>query len=136
MVFAPDTLLKDAKKYAGAADVAGIFRFFAGLEVLTEDWKKMLANAPAKIRWSKPLMRYLIGRYWLQVISDFDLVCRVKFMVAACILVGSLEGDFLRVAQLFSKEIENSWNNVEAILDGAYTCPAFTDRKLLGLLLN
>ena len=135
-VFAPDTLLKDAKKYAGAADVAGIFRFFAGLEVLTEDWEKMLANAPAKIRWSKPLMRYLIGRYWLQAVSDFDLVCRVKFMVAACILVGSLEGDFLRVAQLFSKEIENDADNIEAVFDGAYTSPALTDANLFGILLG
>ena len=134
--FQPDALLNEAKKYVGKADVAGIFRFFADLEILTEDWAKLLAKAPAQIRWSKPLMRYLIGRYWLQAVSDFDLVCRVKFMVTACILVGSLEGDFLRAAQLFSKEIENDADNVEAILDGAYTSPALTDTNLFGILLG
>ena len=134
--FQPDALLNEAKKYVGKADVAGIFRFFADLEILTEDWAKLLAKAPAQIRWSKPLMRYLIGRYWLQAVSDFDLVCRVKFMVTACILVGSLVGDFLRAAQLFSKEIENDADNVEAILDGAYTSPALTDTNLFGILLG
>jgi len=27
-------------------------------------------------------------------------------------------------------------DNVEALLDAAYSCPAFTDDKLLGLLLR
>ena len=134
--FQPDALLDEAKGYAGKADVESIFRFFAGLEILTEDWAKMLANAPAQIRWSKPLMQYLIGRYWLQAVSDFDLICRVKFMVTACILVGSLEGDFLRAAQLFSKEIENDAENVEAVLDGAYRSPALTDLNLFAILLG
>lgn len=134
--FLPDALLEEASGYIGQADVAEIFRFFAGLEILTEDWAKMLKNAPAQIRWSKPLMRYLIGRYWLQAVSDFDLICRAKFMVAACILVGSLEGDFLRAAQLFSKEIENDADNVEAVLDGAYRSPALTDLNLFAILLG
>ena len=134
--FLPDALLGETKKYVGTADVAGIFRFFAGLELLTEDWAKMLANAPVQIRWSKPLMRYLIGRYWLQAVSDFDLICRVKFMVTACILVGSLEGDFARAAQLFSKEVENDPDNVEAVLDGAYRSPALTDVNLFSILLG
>ena len=136
VVFQPDALLDEAKGYVGKADVDGIFRFFTGLEILTEDWAKMLANAPAQIRWSKPLMQYLIGRYWLQAVSDFDLICRVKFMVTACILVGSLEGDFLRAAQLFSKEIENDAENVEAVLDGAYRSPALTDLNLFAILLG
>jgi len=42
----------------------------------------------------------------------------------------------VETAQLYSKEIENSWENVEALLDGVYSHPAFTDDKLLGLLLS
>ena len=79
--------------------------------------------------------RYMIERYWLQAVSDFDLVCRVKLAVAACLLVGALDGDRVQTAQLFSKEIENNWDNVDAILDGAYSHPALTDDKLLGWLL-
>ena len=75
-------------------------------------------------------------RYWLQSILDYDLVCRVKLVVASCLLIHHLGGDILETAQLYSKEIENSAENVETILDGAYTHPALTDANLLGLLLR
>ena len=60
----------------------------------------------------------------------------MKFIVIACLLVKELGGDIYRTAQLFSKEIENSAENVEAVLDGAYGHPAFTDDKLLGMLMK
>ena len=41
-----------------------------------------------------------------------------------------------QVAQLMSKEIENNLDNVEMILDGAYTAPALTDVRLLDMLLK
>jgi len=75
-----------------------------------------------------------VERYWLQAVSDYDLYSRVKFIVIACLLVKDLGGDLCRTAQLFSKEIENNADNVNAILDGAYGHPAFTDDKLLGML--
>ena len=75
-------------------------------------------------------------RYWLQAVSDYDLACRVKFCIASCILIRQLGGNLPETAQAYSKEIENSADNVEAILDGAYGHPAFTDDKILGLLLR
>ena len=71
---------------------------------------------------------------WLQAVSDYDLACRVKFMVVTCLIVSSMPGSFCENAQRYSKEIENDADNVEAILDGAYTAPALTDKKLLYLL--
>ena len=68
--------------------------------------------------------------------SDYDLVGRVKLVVISCLLITGLGGDFVQPAQVYSKEIENSTDNVEAILDGAYSSPALTDAKLLGLLLK
>ena len=53
----------------------------------------------------------------------------------SCLAIRLLGGEIAPTAQLYSKEIENSIDNVEAILDGAYGHPAFTDDKLLGLLL-
>ena len=50
-------------------------------------------------------------------------------------MIRALPGDPLRNAQLYSKEIENDADNVYALLDAAYTSPALTDVKLLGLLL-
>ena len=74
-------------------------------------------------------------RYWLQAVSDYDLISRAKLTVTACLLICALGGDMAQTAQQFSKEIENDPDNVDAILDGAYTSPALTDVQLLGLLI-
>ena len=66
----------------------------------------------------------------------YDLVCRVKFILAACILIMGKGHDVLSNEQLFSKEIENDPENLDAILDGGYSHPALTDSALLGLLLE
>lgn len=135
--FAPEQLLEEAKGYVSQGDLKAVFAFFRGLEILTENWSSRLKQHDCTVSWTdslRPLTRYLINRYWLQAISDWDLVCRVKLIIAACILVCALGGDTMQTAQLFSKEIENNPDNVEAILDGAYTSPALTDLALLSLL--
>ena len=112
--------------------------FFLELEILTPGWKQRLEAPPQPPRWQpehRALLRYLVQRYWLQAVSDLDLVCRVKLMVSLCLLTASLGGDLLPTAQLMSKEIENSWENIDAILEAAYDTPALTDANLLGLLL-
>ena len=136
--FTPDAYLLAAEKLPKSADWESLFHFFGGLEILTEDWKRRLQAGPKAVIWSpalKAFMRYMVLRYWLQAVSDLDLVCRVKLAIAACLLVGSMGGDAISTAQLFSKEIENDPDNVEAILDGAYATPALTDQNLLSLLL-
>ena len=77
---------------------------------------------------------YLVQRYWLQAVADWDLLCRVKFILTACLTVRHLDAPVLRAAQLWSKEIENDADNVEALLTAAYRSPALTDAKLLHLL--
>lgn len=117
-------------------DMPGFFEFFRELEILTPRWAALL-QTPAPLRFPpemKAFARCLIERYWLQAISDFDLMGRVKFIVIACLLVGSLPGDFTQNVQLFSKEIENDADNVDALLDAAGTCRPFTDSRLLGSL--
>lgn len=134
----PEDSLTLAEKYAGAPDYSLIIDFFKGLEILTQRWQKRLDN-PQGGNWDRRLLtfaKYLIRRYWLQAVWDYDLVCRVKFIVTACILVNGLGGDTAATAQLFAKEIENDPDNREAILDGAYSQSAFTDANLLGLLIK
>ena len=112
--------------------------FYGNLEILTPRWASLLQAPAPSADWAEELRAmacYGIERYWLQAVSDFDLVARVKMIVAACILVRNLGGDPVQTAQLYSKEIENSAENVDAILDAAYTSPAFTDVYLLGQLL-
>lgn len=135
--FSPSEALAGIRDFAKPGPLQEIPAFFLGLEILTEDWGRLLRN-PHPGSWdgrTRALARYLIERYWLQAVSDYDLYCRVKFIVIFCLLVKILGGDPERTAQLASKEIENNTENVEAVLDGAYAHGAFTDEKLLGLLL-
>jgi len=134
--FDGEAALEDARNFAKPGDPAAVLDFFRNLELLTPEWEAMLSS-PRRGNWERrhlAMARYLVQRYWLQAVSDYDLYSRVKFIVIACLLVKELGGDIYRTAQLFSKEIENSAENVEAILDGAYAHPAFTDDKLLGML--
>ena len=138
VILDPQELLAQAAKYAQAGSIVPMFRFFSGLEILTQSWRHLLEQPADSPRWSEVLcrfLRYLIRRYWLQAVSDYDLICRVKFMVSACLLLAHIPGDPAQNAQIFSKEIENDPDNVDALLDAAYTAPAFTDTQLLGLLL-
>ena len=112
--------------------------FYLTLEILTESWKNRLLN-PAPGQWCnayRNIARYFVERYWIQAVSDYDLYSRVKFAIVSCLLIRQLGGDLMETAQLYSKEIENDADNVDAILDAAYSHPAFTDDKLLSLLIN
>ena len=138
-VLTPERYLNDVARLPLQGDIDSLLDFFLSLEILTPQWKSLLqglAKAPVWDIQYKALLRYFISRYWLQAISDFDIVCRAKFAINACILIRYLGGNLAETAQLFSKEIENDPDNMDAILDGAYTARAFTDLNLLGLLLT
>jgi len=135
----PEESLADAYRFARIGEWRPVFDFFLGLEILTPEWKARLeqgAGAPVWTAKALRLAKYYVNRYWLQAVSDYDLICRVKFAIVACLMAAAMGGDIVETAQQFSKEIENDPDNVEAILDGAYTSPAFTDVQLLSLLLK
>ncbi len=134
----PEAALAMAKELAQMSDPADLRGFYQNLEILTPTWARRLEAPAGDGAWPeglRRLARYGVERYWLQAVSDFDLVGRVKMVICGCILVQQLGGDLARTAQLYAKEIENSDENVEAILDGAYESPALTDARLLGWLL-
>lgn len=135
--FDPALALDTAREFAAAGDEKALPAFYLELELLTERWRKRL-EAPMGGEWNemtRAFAAYCVERYWLQAVSDYDLMGRVKMIVAASLLLRILGGDFAETAQLYAKEIENSAENVDAILDAAYESPAFADNKLLGLLL-
>ena len=136
--FDADISMDTVREFAKGSSSDDILNFYKELEILTPQWANRL-NAPNTPHFPenvRALARYFVERYWLQAISDYDLACRVKFMVASCLVICALGGSFVDTAQLYSKEIENSWENVDALLDAAYAHPAFTDEKLLGILMN
>ena len=137
-LFDPDAALESAAELSQPGNAAEVISFFQSLEILTKTWEMRLLS-PAPSDWDSrtlALARYFVGRYWLQAVSDYDLYSRVKFMVISCLLLRQLGGDFVETAQLFSKEIENDADNMDALLDAAYDHPAFTDARLLGMLLE
>ena len=135
--FDPAAALETALQMGKQSADSDFINFFLDLEILTDEWQGLLKTfQKAKITpICRRLAAYLLGRYWLQAVSDYDLYCRVKFILLSCILTAGLPGDFVWNAHLFSKEIENDIDNVDAILDAAYSAPVFTDDRLLGFLL-
>ena len=121
--------------FPGNGDVEVFLDVFRRLEILTPAWENWLKHpCPRRLqKEDRAMLRYFISRYWLQAISDFDLIARVKFLLSCVLLVCVLGGDALGTAQLMSKEIENDAQNVDALLDGAYTLPGLTDANLLAL---
>ena len=136
--FDPDAALAEARVLAKEGNISEILDLFASLEILTPQWEARLRSpAPAPFPHQfRLLARYFVERYWLQAVSDYDLYCRVKFILVSCLVIAALGGDLTETAQLYSKEIENNAANVDALLDAAYSHPALTDDKLLGLLLK
>ena len=139
IILDPPQLLASAKTFLQQfpQKTVSLLDFFQTLEILTDRWKTLLQNPEPRSPCSEPfcaLIRYLTQRYWLQAVSDYDIVCRAKFIVASCLLIRELGGPLLQTAQLYSKEIENDPDNVEAILTAAYDEPSFTDLNLLQLL--
>ena len=137
--FDPEAALENARNFAGEGDFAGVLAFFRELEILTDRWQALLDRGSAKRPWQEAdrrFARYLVERYWLQAISDFDVAGRGKLAVVSCIMVRCLGGAPEETAQLYSKEIENNGENVEALLEGVFADRSLTDRNLLGLLLN
>ena len=129
--------LATAKRLAQPGSMTDIFGLFRDLEILTPEWQTLLDKGPVDAPWlpeHRAMAIYLVQRYWFQAVSDGDLLCRVKFILTACLTVRHLDAPVLRAAQLWSKEIENSADNVEELLYAAYHSPALTDTRLLGLL--
>ena len=129
--------LATARRLARPGDMAEMFGIYRELEILTPEWQVLLSRGPVDAPWlpeHRAMAIYLVQRYWLQAVSDADFLCRVKFILTACLTVRHLDAPVLRAAQLWSKEIENSADNVEALLTAAYHAPALADTRLLDLL--
>ena len=136
--FSPEIILSQATGWMLPADFDVLLRFFSSLEILTDSWAQRLTSPHTPVPWAedfRKLARYGVERYWLQAVSDYDLTSRVKLILLSCILVRLLGGDLRAAAQAYSKEIENSAENMDTILDAAYSHVVLTDRSLLGMLL-
>ena len=82
---------------------------------------------------TRSLARYLTERYWLRRDLGDDWG-KGGFIVSCCLLVSALGEEFPENAQLFSKEVENCAENMDALMDAVYDHPAFSPENLIALL--
>lgn len=135
--FHPGLLLDEAECFSEPDGEQDLLDFYKSLEILSPEWEKRLCAPLSFAPWTaelRNLAQYFLERYWLQAVSDYDLISRVKFAVASCIMVHLLGGDVIQTAQIYSKEIENSPENMDTLLNATYSHPALTDQRLLGML--
>ena len=134
----PESAWENGKKFAQPGTMGEVAGFFRELEILTPDWEKRLAQVgePRLNDRFRPLIEYFVRRYWLRAVEDLDILCRVKFILVSCLLIGALGGDLTKTAGLYSKEIESDPENMEAIFDACYDRRELTDGKLLYFLIN
>ncbi len=119
----------------GPGEIRPMADFFASLEMLTPRWPEQLAQAACRPLHplTRSLARYLTERYWLRQDLGDDWG-KGGFIVACCLLVSALGENFLENAQLFSKEVENCAENIDALMDAVYEHPAFSPENLTALL--
>ncbi len=121
----------------GPGEIRPMADFFASLEILTQMWPTLLTEAaPRPLHpLTRSLARYLTERYWLRQDLGDDWG-KGGFIAACCLLVSALGENFLENAQLFSKEVENCAENIDALMDAVYDHPAFSPENLTALLTN
>ena len=116
-------------------DFAPMIAFHQSLELLTERWAARLASAGSLGPWpaeTRALAVYYVNRYWLQAVSDRDVLWRTKQMLAACLMARALPG--LENYTLYSREVEHDAENIDRIWEAADSDPAWTDLALLDWL--
>lgn len=127
-------------------DVAYIIEFFKSLDIMTDKWAKMLQNV--NLRGEKPkidrfgeyfekIALYYVYRYYLNAIDSQNVLNTIKKIACACIVISCVcedKSDFVQVACLYSKEVEHSYENEEALESEFYENKAFSVKNLLKLI--
>ena len=131
------------------ADTDGILKIFGGLEPIDEKWLPFVSRmgeTASLCAFEEPYEEYMrnigiyfIWRYFLKGVFDEEIISKVKLsvmsMAMARIMFGSEEKpDLLRSAELmknYSKEIEYSEENMEALYDMTYTEPVLSEESLI-----
>lgn len=141
---------------AGEADPQAVMEFFASLEPIDPEWIPYLHRCAAKgddlpelpEEYELYLRRaavYFLYRYFLKGTFDGEIVSRAGLAAVSAWLIGRLWRfdmseqenygfeDCAWTAKNYSKEIEYSIENLEALSDAFYTEPSLSASALIGL---
>ena len=130
----------------GDTDEAPLFpaalRMLASLEILEEDWLRLLAQAEASEQTavSQTLLEriavYFDFRYLLKCVNDGDLLSRAQLCVLAVLVVERLSTvcGLEEALRRFSCEIEHNEENIDALLEAFRWEDSFSPAAFLGEL--
>ena len=140
-----------------------VLSFMSTLEPIDEKWlpylgkitemydtacnkkEQFLQNNPEVEQYLRNIAVYFMWRYFMKGTFDGEIVSRVKLMAASVAVIGYMyickwlesgtltHEDCVQLAKNYSKEIEYSEENLEAMLDAAYDLAAFEDNAMKGL---
>ncbi len=148
---------------AEEGDLHSILAFLQTLEPISPQWHPTLHTAcshladlkmqrerfaqahPEVTGYLRNIAVYFIWRYYLKGAFDGEFLSRVKLAVMSAGVIGALflsrwlqqgtlsPADCVQIAKDYSKEIEYSEENLNAVLDASYELPALSAAKLKGL---
>lgn len=132
----------------GKADIPHMLNIFRGLEPIDEKWKPYIDRLEEKAsvavhkeehtKYIRNIGIYFIWRYFLKGVYDEEILSKVKLAVISMAMAGLMFGaeedaGMYRCAVLakdYSKEIEYSEENLEALYDMTYTEQVFFNESL------
>ncbi len=145
-------------------DMETILRFLQTLEPIDRTWQPTLSEAIGKLpeiaaqkerflnenpqipKYLRNIVVYFIWRYFLKGCFDMEYLSRASLAVVSPMVIAVLyaakwldtgklsTGDCAEIAKNYSKEIEYSEENLNAVLDAVYALPAMNPSCLKGLL--
>lgn len=140
-------------KFEAPDSVRFIFDMHLGFEIMSGRWRKAIEDVLDRVdslRPSNSFVRdfekfalYYIYRYYLEAIHSGDVLYSLKRIVCAYIVTGRLDADFaqkgyplprMRILQRYSKEVEHSYDNTEALNAEFDRDPRFGVEALIALL--
>lgn len=135
---------------AKTPDIQAIMEFYASLEPIDENWRPYIERCMAAeggyFREHEIYLRriavYSIFRFFMKGVFDGEIISRVKLAAVSAWMVGHLvlcegrEADIAGTAKNYSKEVEYSEENLEALADAFYEEECFSTPRIMGMFAD
>ncbi|MBQ7546661.1 MAG: flagellin lysine-N-methylase [Clostridia bacterium] len=119
----------------GLSSPVALLDFLGNLDLMRDDFRELTASPRqtpcADARLLENLSVYYLYRYLLHAVSDGDVLLRLQLLCAAVTFAAFASGDPFDAARLFCKEVEHSYENMEAVCDACLSHPAFAPETFL-----
>lgn len=129
-------------KTSEKADCSYVFELHKKLEIMSDEWKAILDLASDNevdfnhdIEFER-LALYYIYRYYLNAIDSLDVLSPIKRIACAYVVLSRCEltGNCTRLMQLYSKEVEHSYENTDILEFEFCTAYEFSVENLIKIL--